>query len=117
MRKSNTFPHYLIDIMIFSKEEGAFSFKIIDVQLNIPLIAFFKELYPTYSNYLESLQSNGNLKEVTFDSLVKKFMRERKLLGRRQLLSLLKKLCVLHIERRIMIKILLEEEVVEEEEE
>jgi len=44
-------------------------------------------------------------------------VKERKLLGRRQLLSLLKRLCVLHIERRILLKILLEEEVVEEEEE
>ena len=38
-------------------------------------------------------------------------------MGRRQLLSLIKKLCVLHIERRIMLKILQEEEVVEEAEE
>ena len=41
------------------------------VELDIPLIAFLKALYPTYSNYLESLQANGNLKNITFDSLVK----------------------------------------------
>ena len=35
------------------------------VELDIPLIAFLKALYPTYSNYLESLQANGNLKEVS----------------------------------------------------
>jgi len=44
-------------------------------------------------------------------------LRERRLLGRRQLLSPLKRLCVLHIKRRIMHKILLEEEVAEEVEE
>jgi len=43
------------------------------VELDIPLIAFLKALYHTYSNYLESLQANGNLKDITFDSLVKKF--------------------------------------------
>src|SRR5699024_10865005 len=63
------------------------------VELNIPLIAFLKALYPTYSNYLESLQANGNLKDITIDSLVKKFVKERKLLERRQPLNLLKRLC------------------------
>jgi len=43
------------------------------VELDIPLITFLKELYLTYSNYLESLQENGNLKDITFESLVKKF--------------------------------------------
>ena len=38
-------------------------------------------------------------------------------MGRRQLLSLLKRVCALHIERRILLKIIVEEEVVEEEEE
>ena len=52
--------------------------KVTNVKLNIPLIAFLKALYPTYSNYLESLQANGNLKDITFDSLVNKFVeRER----------------------------------------
>ena len=36
--------------------------EVINVQLDIPLIDFIKALYPTYSNYLESLQANGNLK-------------------------------------------------------
>ena len=44
------------------------------VQINIPLIAYVKAIYPTYSNYLESFQANGNLKEATFDSLVNKFV-------------------------------------------
>ena len=29
------------------------------VELDIPLICFLKALYPTYSNYLESIQANG----------------------------------------------------------
>jgi len=32
------------------------------VELYIPLITFLKEFYPTYSNYLESLQANEDLK-------------------------------------------------------
>ena len=37
-------------------------------------------------------------------------LKERRILGRRQLLSLLKKLCALHKNKRITHKILLEEE-------
>ena len=48
------------------------------VELDISLIAFLKALYPTYSNYLESLQANGNLKDITFESLVKKFAEREK---------------------------------------
>jgi len=48
------------------------------VERDIPLIAFLKALYPTYSNYLEPLQANGNLKDITFDSLVKKFAEREK---------------------------------------
>eukprot|EP00253_Pinus_taeda_P002429 PITA_02429 len=53
------------------------------VELDIPLIAFLKALYPTYSNYLESLQANGNLKDITFDSLVKKFTEREKAFGKK----------------------------------
>ena len=53
------------------------------VQLDISLIAFLKALYPTYSNYLESLQANGNLKDITFDSLVKKFAEREKAFGKK----------------------------------
>eukprot|EP00253_Pinus_taeda_P034253 PITA_34253 len=53
------------------------------VELNIPLITFLKALYPTYSNYLESLQANGNLKDITFDSLVKKIAKREKDFGKK----------------------------------
>eukprot|EP00253_Pinus_taeda_P013777 PITA_13777 len=53
------------------------------VELDVPLISFLKELYPTYSNYLESLQANGNLKDITFDSLVKKFAEREKDFGKK----------------------------------
>eukprot|EP00253_Pinus_taeda_P016478 PITA_16478 len=53
------------------------------VELDIPLITFLKALYPTYSNYLESLQANGNLKDITFDSLVKKFGEREKAFGKK----------------------------------
>jgi len=57
--------------------------KVTNVELDIPLIAFLKALYPTYSNYLESLQANGNLKDITFDSLVKKFAEREKDFGKK----------------------------------
>jgi len=57
--------------------------KSIKVELDIPLIAFLKALYPTYSNYLESLQANGNLKDITFESLVKKFAEREKAFGKK----------------------------------
>jgi len=44
------------------------------IETYIPLIYYVKELYPTYSHYLESLQGSGKLKEITFDSLEKKFV-------------------------------------------
>ena len=53
------------------------------VELDISLITFLKALYPTYSNYLESLQANGNLNDITFDSLVKKFAEREKAFGKK----------------------------------
>lgn len=53
------------------------------VELDIPLIAFLKVLYTTYSNYLQSLQANGNLKDITFGSLVKKFAEREKDFGKK----------------------------------
>ena len=57
--------------------------KVTNVELDIPLIAFLKALYPTYSNYLESLQANGNLKDIAFDSLVKKIVEREKDFGKK----------------------------------
>ena len=39
---------------------------------NIPLAAFVKYLYPSHSNYLESLQASDKFKSLTFDTLVEK---------------------------------------------
>ena len=70
------------------------------VELDIPLIAFLKEFYPTYSNYLESLQANGNLKDITFDSLVKKFDEREKSFGKKTTPESSKEaLCLAHKER------------------
>ena len=40
--------------------------KITSADVDISLIAYVKALYPTYSNYLESLQASGNLVKITF---------------------------------------------------
>ena len=52
------------------------------VEIYIPLIAYVKELYPTYSHYLDSFQESDNLKEITFDSLEKKFVEREKDFGK-----------------------------------
>jgi len=54
-----------------------------NIDLDIPLITFLKALYPTYSNYLKSLQANGNLKDITFDTLVKKIVEREKSFGKK----------------------------------
>ena len=70
------------------------------IDLDIPLIYFLKALYPTYSNYLESLQANGNLKDITFDSLVKKFVEREKAFGKRTTLEYSEEaVCLAHKEK------------------
>ena len=76
--------------------------KTIDVQLYIPLIAFVKALYPTYLNYLRSLQANGNLKEITFDSHVKKFVEREKAFGKKTTpQSFEEAMCLAHREKNL----------------
>ena len=48
------------------------------VKIDISLIAYVKELYPTYSHYLESLQASGNLEHITFEALEKNFAEREK---------------------------------------
>eukprot|EP00253_Pinus_taeda_P016850 PITA_16850 len=70
------------------------------IDLDIPLITFLKELYPNYSNYLESLQENGNLKDITFDSLVKKFVEREKAFGKKTTPESSKEaVCIAHKEK------------------
>ena len=52
------------------------------VEVDIPLIAYVKAFYPTYSHYLESLQASGNLIKITFDSLEKKFAERENAFGK-----------------------------------
>ena len=42
------------------------------VKVDLPLTAFIKALYPSYSHYLESLQASGQLKDLDFHKLVGK---------------------------------------------
>ena len=53
------------------------------VKIDIALIALIKALYPTYSNYLESLQASGNLKSLTFDTLADKIAEREKAFGKK----------------------------------
>ena len=52
------------------------------VKIYIHLIAYVNALYLTYSHYLESLQANGNLEHITFDTLEKKFGEREKAFGK-----------------------------------
>lgn len=57
----------------------------IGIKVDLQLIAFIKVLHPVYSNYLESLQVSGKLKDITFDKLVCKIAKREKSLGRKRL--------------------------------
>ena len=48
------------------------------VKIDIPLTTFIKALNPTYSHYLESLQTSAQMKSLTFDSLVEKVVKNEK---------------------------------------
>ena len=39
---------------------------------NLPFATFVKSLYPTHSNYLESLQASNKFKHLSFDTMVEK---------------------------------------------
>jgi hypothetical protein len=53
------------------------------VKIDIPLTTFIKALYLTYSHYLESLQASGQMKSITFDSLVEKVEEHEKAFGKK----------------------------------
>jgi len=57
------------------------------VKMDIPLTNFVKALYPTYSHYLESLQASSQLKNINFDTLVKKFAKKDKYFGKRKTIA------------------------------
>jgi hypothetical protein len=48
------------------------------VKVDLQLTIFIKALYPTYSHYLESLQASGQMKAMTFDTLVDKIVEREK---------------------------------------
>lgn len=50
----------------------------IGVTIDIALVALIKALYPTYSTHLESLQSSGQLKALTFDTFTTKIAKREK---------------------------------------
>ena len=57
------------------------------VKVDLQLIAFIKALYPTYSHYLESLQASGQMKAMTFDTLVDKIVEREKAFGKKESFS------------------------------
>jgi len=57
------------------------------VKVDLQLTAFIKDLYPTYSHYLESLQSSGHMKATTFVVLVDKIDERKKAFGKKESLS------------------------------
>jgi len=50
---------------------------------DLPLVVFVKSLYPTHSNYLESLQASDKFKSLTFDTLVEKITDREKEFGKK----------------------------------
>ena len=66
---------------------------------NLPLATFIKSLYPTYSKYMESLQTSDKFKDFTFDILVEKIATKRKPLERRPMSVLERPFSLLRKER------------------
>jgi hypothetical protein len=66
------------------------------VKTNLPLTAFNKSLYPTYSHYLESLQASGQIKSITFDKLVEKVAEHEKAFGNKSNHSICETMCLAH---------------------
>ena len=54
------------------------------VKVDIQLTAFIKALYPTYTHYLESLQASGQMKAMTFETLVEKIEKREKAFGKKE---------------------------------
>lgn len=52
-------------------------------KVDIYLTSFIKELLPTHSTYLESLQASNQLKTITFDQLVEKLAERENAFGRK----------------------------------
>ena len=46
------------------------------MKLDLPLAAFVNSLYPTHSNYLDSLQASDMFNDLTFDILVERLQTE-----------------------------------------
>lgn len=54
------------------------------IKVDLQLLAFIKFFQPVYSNYLESLQAGGKLKDITFDKLVRKIAEREKSFGKKE---------------------------------
>lgn len=91
--------------------------KSIAIELDIPLIPYVKEYIPPIHSILSHCKKVATLRRLPLNPLRRSLLKERRIFKIIKLLSLPKKLCVLHKKRIIMHNILLEEEVAEEEEE
>jgi len=65
-------------------------------------LLFVKDLYPTYSHYLESLQASVQPRAIIFDTLVESLQNERKILGigSQQLQPMKKQMCLAKKEKK-----------------
>lgn len=54
------------------------------IKVDLQLTAFIKFLDPIYSNYLESLQACGQLKDITFDKIVRKIPKRENPFGKKE---------------------------------
>jgi hypothetical protein len=65
-------------ILVFAIKNIMHDIDATGVKIDLPLRAFIKALYPTYSHYLESLQASGQMKSITLDTLVDKVVEHEK---------------------------------------
>ena len=69
------------------------------VKVDLQLTTFIKALYPTYSLYLESLQSSEKMKDITFEKLVENIAEREKAFEKKDSLSNIETLCLAQKQR------------------
>ena len=87
--KENDLMKLTYEIRVFFHDIEAMGVKV-DLQLN----TFIKALYPTYSLYLESLQSTEKMKDITFEKLVENIAEREKAFEKKDSLSNIETLCL-----------------------
>ena len=70
-------------LVVYENREIMHKIQAFGMKPGLPLASFLKWLYPTHSNYLESLQESDKFKNLTFDILVENIVDREKIFGKK----------------------------------